>query len=81
MSMHNGLQYAPIFILLIGILLNRYDVNALRRDLDGQIDKLDKKLDRNRDEFLRRTDAIIGMQFGYTERIKAMEVKHQDNER
>ncbi len=84
--MHEGLQYATLAILLSGILLNRYDTQSLRKDLDAKLDKLDtsvdakldkldQKLDRNRDEFLRRTDAIVTMQFDYAERIKALEVK------
>lgn len=59
--MHNGLQYATLAILLFGILLNRYDVSALRKDIEARFDKLDVKIERVRDEFLRRNDPIVSM--------------------
>ena len=43
--MHEGLQYATLAILLFGILLNRYDVSALRKDIDAKLESLRKDME------------------------------------
>lgn len=72
--MHDGLQYATILLLLFGILLNRYDVTALRKEVREEIrglrtemqasltrseTKLEAGIERVRED-LRQFDRTIG---------------------
>ncbi len=77
--MHDGLQLGTLVLVLFGILLNRYDFNTVRKELRTEIADMRKdfegKLENLRNEFLRRTDAIVATQFNHAERIATLETR------
>ena len=84
--MHDGLQLGTLILVLFGILLNRYDFNSVRKDLDSKIDALRKEMDSKlegirreisemRAEFSRKTETLLLIQSSHAERLTKLETK------
>ncbi len=64
--MHDGLQLGTLVLVLFGILLNRYDFNAvrkevaeLRKDVDTKLDALRKDVDTKLDALRKDVDTKL----------------------
>ena len=77
--MHDSVQLGTLVLVLFGILLTRYDFNALRKKLREESAALRKEMPAQgealRADINRRTTAINAMLFNHHERIAVIETK------
>ena len=69
--MHDGLQLGTIALVLFGIILNRYDYNALRKEMR-------EKLTSMRASIERQTTELVKMIFTHEQRLAKIEAKVED---
>ena len=69
--MHDGLQLGTLVLVLFGILLTRYDANALRKEMNDMRKELT-------DRFDKQTTTIIAMLFKHEERLTRVEAKLEE---
>ncbi len=70
-KMHDAIQWGTLILVGFGILLNRYDVNGLRKEMDGKLEAIRTSIER-------QTTTINAMLFKHEERIARVEVGKQD---
>ncbi len=86
--MHDGLQLGTLVLVLFGILLTRYDFNALRKELEQKMDQrfaeirkeMQAQNDSLRADINRQTTAINAMLFNHHERIAVIETKLENKQ-
>ncbi len=71
--MHDAVQWGTLILVGFGILVNRYDYNALRKGMDGKLDALRMTIER-------QTTAINTMLFNHHERIAVIETRMEDKQ-
>ncbi len=66
--MHDAIQWGTLILVGFGILLNRYDYNALRKEVREELAAM-------RGSIERQTTELIKMIFKHEERVTRVEVK------
>ncbi len=77
--MHDGLQIGTLAAILFGIMLNRYDVAALRKEMRADMAELRKEMREGmaalRADVHRSTSMLTELLFQHAERITKLESK------
>ena len=87
--MHDAIQWGTLILVGFGILLNRYDYNALRKEMrselsdlrkemDGKFESLRKEMEGIRVQMSRNTETIMGFLFKHEECLTRVETKLSD---
>ncbi len=71
MDMHDGLQLGTLVLVLFGILLTRYDFNALRKEMREELAAIRSSMER-------QTTTINTMLFDHHERLAKIETKMEE---
>ncbi len=73
--MHDGLQIGTLVVILLGIMLNRYDVASLRKEMHDRVGEIRKEMSDLRSDVHRSTTLVTELLFQHAERITKLESK------
>ncbi len=73
--MHDGLQIGTLVVILLGIMLNRYDVASLRKEMHDRVGEVRKEMSDLRSDVHRSTTLVPELLFQHAERITKLESK------
>ena len=69
--MHDGLQLGTIALVLFGIMLNRYDYSALRKEMREELTGMRVSIER-------QTTELVKMIFTHEQRLAKIEARVED---